>query len=191
MPVQDKKVSAFLHEPSSASFITIDPNGTVKSDQDITFMFKYVMSMSWRGQCVRQTVPHVYNPSGKLCGLITMHHLCILSSAFRHPQLHQPDTLKQRGQLDFPIAIACLLDRYTNKPTDGSKRSKVADQCTTSGRYMQAFKDGLSVRTERFASPLNFNPNMKCYFRMYAEDALFGANFDAYNEVNRCSTSEP
>ncbi len=41
---------------------------------------------------------------------------------------------------------------------------------------MQAFKDGLSETTERFASPLNFNPNMTCYFSMHAEDALFGAN---------------
>ena len=46
---------------------------------------------------------------------------------------------------------------------------------------MQAFKDGLSVTTERFASPSNCNPNMTCYFSMYAEDALFGANFDAYS----------
>jgi hypothetical protein len=98
-----------------------------------------------------------------------MDRLCILYSALRHSQLHQPETHKHDGHLDFPTAIACLLNRYTNKPTDGSKRSKVADQCTTSGRYMQAFKDGLSVRTERFASPLNFNPNMKCYFSMYAD----------------------
>jgi hypothetical protein len=37
------------------------------------------------------------------------------------------------------------------------------------------------MTTETFASPLNFNPNMTCYFSMYAEDALFGANFDAYS----------
>ncbi len=46
---------------------------------------------------------------------------------------------------------------------------------------MQALKDGPSVTTERFASPLNFNPNTTCYFSMCAEDALFGANFDAYS----------
>lgn len=46
---------------------------------------------------------------------------------------------------------------------------------------MQAFKDGLSMTIERFASPLNFNPIMTCYFSMHAMDALFGANFDAYS----------
>ena len=82
---------------------------------------------------------------------------------------------------DFPTAIARLLKRCTNKASDGSKKSKLADQCTTPDRYMQAFKDDLRVTTEGFASPLNFNPNMTCYFSMYAEDALFGANFDAYS----------
>jgi len=177
MPVQDKEVSAFLHEPSLARFINIEPTDTVNPDQDIKPMFKYVISMSWRGQRVRETVANVYNPSDKLCGSITMHRLCILYSAFRHSQLHQPETHKRYGHLDFPTAIARLLNRYTNKPTDGSKRSKLANQCTTPDKYMQALKDGLSVTTERFASPLNFNPNMTCYFSMYAEDALFGANF--------------
>jgi len=143
-------------------------------------MFKYVISMSWRGQCVKETMANVYNPSGKLCGS-TMHRLRILYSAFKHSQLHQSETHKHYGHLDFPIAIARLLNRYTNKPTDGSKRSKLANQCTTPDRYMQALRDGLSVTTERFASPLNFNPNMKCYFSMYAEDALFGANFETYS----------
>ena len=46
---------------------------------------------------------------------------------------------------------------------------------------MHTFKDGLIVMTERLASPLDFNPNMTCYFSMYAEDALFGSNFDAYS----------
>ncbi len=40
-PVQDKEVSAFLHEPSLARFITIDPNDTVNPDQDIKPMFKF------------------------------------------------------------------------------------------------------------------------------------------------------
>ena len=37
------------------------------------------------------------------------------------------------------------------------------------------------MTTERFASPLNFNPNMACYFSIYAEIALFGTNLDAYS----------
>ena len=181
MPIHDKETSAFLHEPSLARLITIEPNDTVNPDQDIKPMFKYVISMSWKDQCINETMANVYNPSSKLCGSITMHRLRILYSAFKHSQLHQPDTHKQCGHLDFPTAIAHLLNRYTNKASDGSKKSKLANQCTTPDRYMQAFKDGLSVTTERFASPLNFSPKMTCYFSMYAEDALSGANFDAYS----------
>ncbi len=117
-------------------------------------------------------------PLWQVMRLNTMHRVRILYSAFRHSQLHQPETHKHYGHLDFPTAIAYLLNRSTNKPTDGSK---LADQCTIPYRYMQAFRDGLSVTTERFASPLNFNPDMKCFFSMHAENALFGANFDAYS----------
>ena len=115
-------------------------------------MFKYVISMSWKDQCIKETMANVYNPSGKLYGSITMHRLRILFSAFIHSHLHQPDTHKQYGHLDFPTAIARLLNRYTNKASDGCKNSKLANQCTTPDRYMHAFKDGLSVTTERFAS---------------------------------------
>ena len=105
MPIHDKETSAFLHEPSLARLITIDPNDTVNPDQDIKPMFKYVISMSWKDQCIKETMANVYNPSGKLCGSITMHRLRILYSAFRHSQLHQPETHKQYGHLDFPTAI--------------------------------------------------------------------------------------
>ena len=46
---------------------------------------------------------------------------------------------------------------------------------------MQAFRVWLSAKSGRSASLLNFNPNMECYFSMHAQNALFGANFDAYS----------
>ena len=78
MPIHHKETSAFLHEASLASLVTIEPSDTVNHDQDIKPMFKFVMSMSWKDQCVKETMANVYKPSGKLCGLITMHRLCIL-----------------------------------------------------------------------------------------------------------------
>ncbi len=109
MPIHDKGMSAFLHEPSLAGLITIDPNDKVNPDQDIKPMFNYVISMSWKDQCITETMANVYNRSGKLCGSITMHRPRILYSAFRHSQVHQPDTHKQYGHMDFPTAIARLL----------------------------------------------------------------------------------
>ncbi len=79
MPIHDKEAPAFLHEPSLARLITIEPNDTVNSDQDIKPMFKYIISMSWKDQCIKETVANVYNPSG---GLSNSH--CTLTE-----QMHQ------------------------------------------------------------------------------------------------------
>jgi len=95
MPVHNK-VSAFLYEPSLARFITIVPKYKTLT---IKPMFKYVISMSWRGGCVRDTMANVYNPFRKLCGSISKDRLRVLYSAFRHSQLHQPDTHKYYGHL--------------------------------------------------------------------------------------------
>ena len=46
---------------------------------------------------------------------------------------------------------------------------------------MKAIVDGLSITTERFASPLNFNVASNSYCSMYSEDRLFGATHDAYS----------
>ena len=46
---------------------------------------------------------------------------------------------------------------------------------------MKALINGLSLTTERFASPLNFNPAMTAYFSLYKEDQLFGANHNAFS----------
>ena len=81
------------YEPSLARLITIDPNDTVNPDQDIKPMFKYVMSMSWRDQCIKETMVNVFNPSGKLYGSCTMHRLRILCSTFRHSQLHHINSM--------------------------------------------------------------------------------------------------
>ena len=53
--------------------------------------------------------------------------------------------------------------------------------CLTPTEYMQALIDGLSATTERFASPLNFNPLFESYYSIYLEDKLFGAAHDAYS----------
>ena len=46
---------------------------------------------------------------------------------------------------------------------------------------MKAIVDGLSITTERFASPLNFNVASDSYCSTYSEDRLFGAIHDAYS----------
>ena len=57
MPVHDKETSAFLHEPSLARLITIEPSDTVNPDQDIKPMFKYVIPMNWKISASRRPCP--------------------------------------------------------------------------------------------------------------------------------------
>ena len=56
-----------------------------------------------------------------------------------------------------------------------------ANQWSTPNAFMTAVKAGLCTTTERFASPLNFNPQINCYCSMYKENQLFGANHDAFS----------
>ncbi|DBB03223.1 TPA: hypothetical protein ACH3X1_013292 [Trebouxia sp. C0004] len=49
-------------------------------------------------------------------------------------------------------------------------------------RQIHASAQGRCKRDNReICLPLNFNPDLKCYFNMYVADALFGANLDAYS----------
>jgi len=85
------------------------------------------------------------------------------------PAASVPMDLLSFGDVD----VMCKGTRPASR-SDMQYACKAKLKCTS-------FRNGLSVTTKRFASPLNFNPNMTCYFSMYAEDALFGANFDAYS----------
>ncbi len=170
-------------------YIAIDPIDTVKPDQGIKPMSKYVVKMSWpawRCQCVSETIASVYTPSGKLCGSIAMHCLCILYSDFRHTQTHQHKQYGHFGHPDFPIALAVArcMNTHTKKPADGSKGSKLANQCTTPDKCIQAFSNGFRVNGRQlndFPCPPNCNLQVKCYISIYAEVAEFGGNFDAYS----------
>ena len=46
---------------------------------------------------------------------------------------------------------------------------------------MNALAEGLSIDTERFASPLNCSAHLTRYFSRYDEDGAFGANVDAFS----------
>ena len=46
---------------------------------------------------------------------------------------------------------------------------------------MKALQEGLSLKLERFASPLNHSEHLEAYFSRYEEDGIFGANVDAFS----------
>jgi len=80
MPVQDREVSAFLHEPSSARLIIIDPNDTVNPDQDIKPTFKYI-SMSPRDKMLVRPWPMFTTPLASYAAQL----LCAASASSTAP----------------------------------------------------------------------------------------------------------
>ena len=75
----------------------------------------------------------------------------------------------------------CLVCSCAGKPidykeghVDGAARTTLKNHWATPDEHMQALIKGLSLETERFASPLNFTPSMKHYFSLYEADACLG-----------------
>src|SRR3569833_2690259 len=77
--------------------------------------------------------------------------------------------------------LAHLLRRYKDGYKQGKLRTKLKNHWATPDNYMKAINKGCMTNTERFASPLNFNPIHKNYFSLYPEDAVFGAQTNAYS----------
>ena len=169
-------------QPALAKLININPADTVNPDHDIAPSQEFSICMRSREQqnIEDDTKVNVYWPSGKLCGAILLKRLRILHHSFNTTQQRQPDIHKAFHNPSFAQAVAQLLTRYTDKHSNGENKTANANQCTTPDALMSAFQKGLSITTERFASPLNFHPETIMYYSMYKEDQLFGATYDAF-----------
>ena len=177
-----KSTSALLHDPSLAVLIDINPLDTINPDQDIAPTFEFVISKAHRNvPPADKPLANVYAPSGKLCGTITIERLHFLYHAFIQSRQNQPKIHQQHHNATFEHALARLLGRYANKQSTGNKGTKLKNHWATPDEYMNALANGLSVTTERCASPLNFNICFDSYCSMYSEDSMFGATHDAYS----------
>ena len=83
--------------------------------------------------------------------------------------------LKYTGKADFEEAVAELLERYK----DGAGNTRINNHWATPPEVMEALMEANSITRERYASPLNFHPQMACYWSMYEKDRLFGAEGNA------------
>ncbi len=179
--LQDKGTSALLLEPRLTRRIHINTLDTVNPDQDIMATGAYTMSMRHEQYTSSTTIANIYNPMGKVQGSVTLERLEILHSAFQQALKTCPDIHRQYGSPNFVTAVSRLLSRYTNNHTKQGKNTRITNHCSIPNGYMQALQIGLGITIERFASPLNYNPTSECYFSLYPEDRLFGANVDAFS----------
>ena len=83
----------------------------------------------------------------------------------------------------FPQEIAGLLRRYKSGYREHNKTTKMRNHWATPTPYMEALQKGLSISRERFASPLNFDPNMDTYYSAFSSDSVFGASHDCFSTL--------
>ena len=125
----------------------------------------------------------IYSPAGRFLGKISVTRLEVLHAAFESSKKTRPHLHNKFEVRSFEEEVARLLHRYKNGYTHYATGSetKISNHWATPDEYMEALITGLALTTERFASPLNFNPKMQSYFSLYPEDQVFGASWDAYS----------
>ena len=169
-------------KPGLKRLIHIDPEDTVNPDQDIVPTGRYTTGLTAHA-CITPPVGplvNIYSDDGKVVGTITTERLNILYTAFNNMLNNEPVLMSTLGATCFEHEVALLMNRYKiTKEDDVVKANEL--RRSTPDVYMQAFKDGLGIQCERFASPLDFNPEMQQYYSLHDRDKVFGANTDAYS----------
>ena len=97
----------------------------------------------------------------------------MLQHAFTESKKNCPEIHQIYNNPTFPEAIARLMTRYADKYCAENKKTVLANQWAAPVEFTRAMHRGLGVATERFASPLDFNPIFSNYYSMYAEDRLW------------------
>src|SRR3569833_3468444 len=124
---------------------------------------------------------NVHDPLGMYVDSIQKDRVQILCDRYIRKQNEKPELIHSLKAHNFEEQLAHLLRRYKDGYKQGKLRTKLKNHWATPDSYMLAINEGCRTNTERFASPLNFNPVHENYFSLYPEDAVFGAYTDAYS----------
>lgn len=85
-------------------------------------------------------------------------------------------------KLPFEEEVGRLLTRYRDGHTNNKgQKPKIHNHWTTQPLLMQFIQHKFKLLGDKFASPLNVNPNTSHYWTMYEEDTIFGAHHDYYS----------
>ena len=124
----------------------------------------------------------VFDPLGRLVGTITAARAQWLYQRYEVTRLGNPALFDSLAAGSFEEELAKLLLRYKDGHRDGADReTRLSNHWAVPDPLMVALREGLGVRGERFASPLNCNEQTESYWAMYPEDRVFGAQHDAYS----------
>ena len=174
--LSQRRINPVHTNPELKDFISIEPYNSINPDKDIHAAGQFCVHASASNSCMAE----VFAPNGKLVGSVTIDRLKILHQAFMKAAGSNPGQAPNPSEESFAEAIAQLVTRYKDGHSMGACNTRLKNHWATPDGYMKALIDGLSLDTERFASPLNFTPAMKQYFSLYPQDQVFGANTNAF-----------
>ena len=155
-----------LQEPRLRDLINLDPMTRVNADKDVqpTGQFEIYNAS--------ETMSAIFSLDGAFLGSMRKRTIEALAQAYRN----------ELG--DFPQAIAKLIARYY-RYKDGSKsgtHTVAYKNCYTAPTSLTtALSIALGTTTELFATPFDFNPEMKHCYVPFAEDIEFRAHPDAFS----------
>lgn len=133
------------------------------------------------------TPMYVYHPDGRCAGRISQSRFLSLKYRFRaavtaDPGLLHRYNLSSDWRKAFPPALAALLTRYQPSRQTGKKliTERSERRLPPALRWALFTCFGSPTATDRLSSPLNVSIHAPTYFTPFPEDALFGANHDAF-----------
>ena len=85
-----------------------------------------------------------------------------MHAAFQHMQNNEPETMTALEATCFEHEVAWLMYRYRTPEPEALLKAQRQRQVTPD-EYMHAFEKGLGIQCERFASPLDFSPEVLQY----------------------------
>ena len=170
-----------IYEPHLEQLININPLNVVNPDQDIAAPGVPIIRITQDRQLTqKKQIARVYSAPGKASGTLNIERLTLLHKAFNYTKQHNPEAHSRHNNPTFEQAVLKLLNRHK----DGHKLKETgnAHEWSTPNEFMKAMAEGLSLTTDRFASPVNFSPYLEKYYSKYEQDQLFGANCDEYSK---------
>jgi ribonuclease HI len=125
----------------------------------------------------------VYDPCGRCLGQVDQRRLRSLWLRYQHAKATNP---AEHAQLvstgGFAEDVARLLLRYKDGGGTKSYPIRAMHERLLNPEAVQRIMGSMQTCTERFASPLNVADHTAIYYTPFSDDALFGANRDAYSQ---------
>jgi ribonuclease HI len=125
----------------------------------------------------------IYTPDGRCRHQVTVERAALLWTQFTYCLTHRPKLARRLKAGTFAEELYKLMLRYENNSVidqEQGTKVKLVNHWATPRPIYTVLQSLAGVTKERYASPLNYNPNMEMYWSVHQRDVLFGAKHDTY-----------